>query len=343
MSLSKEKDIVKLWSVAVLLVVIFTLSLFLGRYNIPPLELLELIRKLITGQSTIEVATDNVWTVFYYIRLPRVILVTGVGAVLAITGTAYQSIFRNPLVSPDLLGVSAGSCFGVALGMVLTDNSLTTIYLLAFIFGVVAVGLAYFIAVFGKGEDIMMMVLGGILVTSLFNASISILKYLADPYEKLPGIVFWLMGGFSRTGWSEVKFTLPFMVLGITIIYILRWYLNVLSMGEEEAISLGVDAKALRLVIIVITTLMVAAAVATTGQVTWIGLVVPHIARYLIGSDHRLMLPTAALLGSTLLLLMDNLARCLTTVEIPISIITAFLGAPFFAYLLISRQESGWN
>lgn len=324
------------------LIVTFVFSLFIGRYSISPLEIKEAIGQLLQGKSPGEINFQD-WRVLYFIRLPRIILVTAVGSALAATGAVYQSIFYNPLVSPDILGVSAGAGFGVALGMLVGGGSLPLIYLLAFISGLVAVFTTYFIAVMSRGQGIMKMVLAGIVVTSLFNAMLSILKYLADPMDQLPGIVFWLMGGFSRSGWREVGVVLPFALIGLAIIFYLRWYLNVMSMGEEEALSLGVNVKVLRILLVFFSTLMVSASVATTGQITWLGLVVPHIARFMIGSDHRLMIPEAMLLGPALLLIMDNLARTLTAAEIPISIITAFVGAPFFAYLLISRGESGWS
>ncbi len=322
----------KLIIITVLTFLIMFVSLFIGRFNIP-------VMKFINGFNLNEMEQS----VFYYIRLPRILLVMGVGAALSVAGASYQSIFRNPLVSPDILGVSAGASFGAALGMILSFQSFSSIYLLAFVFGVIAVFLTYFISNLGKTNMIMMMVLSGIVVGSLFNAFISILKYMADPYEKLPGIVFWLMGGFSRTGWEEVKFAAPFIIIGIIILVLIRWYLNVMSMGEEEAISMGINVKLVRNVMVLFSTLMVAASVATVGQVSWVGLVVPHIARFIVGADHRYMVPASGLLGASFLLLMDDIARSLTGAEIPISIITALLGAPFFAYLLISQKNSGWN
>lgn len=313
-------------------IIVMFLSLFIGRFNIPFLE-------FINGFNLNEMEK----TVFFHIRLPRILLVMGVGAALSVAGASYQSTFRNPLVSPDILGVSAGASFGAALGMVLSFQSFTTIYFLAFVFGVIAVFLTYFISKLGKTNMIMMMVLSGIVVGSLFNAFISILKYVADPYEKLPGIVFWLMGGFSRTGWDELKFAAPFIIIGIVILILIRWHLNVMSMGEEEAISMGVNVKLIRRVMIFFSTLMVASSVATVGQVSWVGLVVPHISRFIVGADHRYMVPASGLLGASFLLIMDDIARSLTGAEIPISIITALLGAPFFAYLLISQKNSGWN
>ncbi|MCF8009340.1 MAG: iron ABC transporter permease [Halanaerobiales bacterium] len=322
----------KLIFIMVITFIIMLISLFIGRFDIPFLNFIKGFQ-----------LTNMEKSVFLYIRLPRILLVMGVGAALSVAGASYQSVFRNPLVSPDILGVSAGASFGAALGMILSFESFTVIYLLAFAFGIVAVLLTYFISKLGKTNLIMMMVLAGIVVGSLFNAFISILKYMADPYEKLPGIVFWLMGGFSRTGWDEVLFAAPFIITGILILIVIRWYLNVLSMGEEEAISMGVNVKLIRRVMLFFSTLMVSASVATVGQVSWVGLVVPHISRFIVGADHRYMVPASGLLGAGFLLIMDDIARSLTGAEIPISIITALLGAPFFAYLLISKRKSGWN
>jgi len=328
-SLSNKKKVIM---IALITIVIIFLSLFIGRFNIPVL-------KFISGFHLNEMEKS----VFFNIRLPRVLLVMGVGAALSLAGASYQSTFRNPLVSPDILGVTAGASFGAALGMIISLQSFTMIYLFAFAFGVLAVLITYFIANLGKSNQIMMMVLSGIVVGSLFNSFISILKYVADPYEKLPGIVFWLMGGFNRTGWGELIFAAPFIIIGIIVLFVIRWYLNVMSMGEEEAISMGVNVKLIRTVMILSSTLMVAASVATVGQVSWIGLVVPHISRFIVGADHKYMIPASGLLGASTLLIMDNIDRSLTGAEIPISIVTALLGAPFFAYLLISQKNSGWN
>lgn len=323
-----------------LLTTTIIISLFIGRYSIHPRVLFPLILQGIGMDPAL--LADGRWLVFYYIRLPRILLVSSAGAMLAMTGAAYQGIFRNPLVSPDILGVTAGAGFGVALGILLSE-SLFIIYLLAFLSGTLAVSLAYLISRLAQGGGIMMMVLGGILVTSFFNALLSLLKYLADPYDRLPGIVFWIMGSFSRTTWRELALTLPFMVLGMTAIFLMRWWLNGMAMGEEEARSLGIPVNILKSILIALSTLMVSACVATTGQISWVGLVIPHMARYLIGANHRYMIPIAALFGASFLLIMDNIARALTTTEIPISIITALFGAPFFAHLIMARRESGWH
>lgn len=337
---AKKNKPQKLLYLALLFLAIFVLSLYIGRFRISILDLAQVLGQVIRGQ---EVERAHIWSVFYHIRLPRLLLVSLVGAALSLSGATYQSIFHNPLVSPGILGVSAGACFGVALGLIYFSGSIFAIYFLAFIFGILSVLCSYFLAQIGRGGTVMTMVLSGIIITSLFNALISLLKFIADPYEELPGIVFWLMGSFSNASWAEVMFSVPLIIPCIVIILFLRWYLNILSMGDEEATSMGLNVGPMRILFIGVNTLMVAIAVATTGQVTWIGLVVPHIARFLFGADHRYMLPAAAILGSSFMLIIDNMARTLVPVEIPVSILSALIGTPFFAYLLITKRESGWK
>jgi iron complex transport system permease protein len=283
------------------------------------------------------------WSVLYYIRLPRILTVVLVGSALSISGAAYQNIFRNPLVSPDILGVSAGAGLGVALGLLYSSGSILFVYLIAFITGIAAVILTYWLSKFAGGNNTMFMVLAGIVVSSLANALVSLLKYLADPMQNLPGIVFYLMGGFSRSGWQEFYLLFPVVIISLTVILFLRWQLNIFSLGEKEAAALGVDTEKIKLIVIIFSTIMVAAATAAAGQVSWIGLVIPHIARFIVGNKYKYYLSASALLGGLSLLLMDNLARTISGAEIPISIITALIGAPFFAYLLITKKESGWN
>lgn len=338
--IEKEKNIIKLIILALLILII--ISLFLGNYDFS-FEEIEKISSHFLKFSFEELNSEAGWSVLYYIRLPRILTVILVGGALSLSGAAYQNIFRNPLVSPDILGVSAGAGLGVALGLLYTDGSILLVYLSAFIMGLLAVLLTYSLSRLADSYNNMLMVLAGIVIASLSNALLSLLKYTADPMEELPGIVFYLMGGFARIGWQEFYLLFPIILIGGIVLLFLRWQLNLFTLGEDEAASLGVDTEKIKLISVIFSTMMVSAAVAASGQVSWIGLVVPHIARFLVGTKHKYLLPASAALGAFLLLLMDNLARSISGAEIPISIITALIGAPFFAYLILTRRESGWS
>ncbi len=325
-----------------LLIALIVISMLIGNYELDFSDLTLIISDLF-GQGLQAVEDNPDWSVLYYIRLPRILTVVLVGAALSISGAAYQNIFRNPLVSPDILGVSAGAGLGVALGLLYSSGSILYVYLIAFIAGTAAVALTYWLSQLAGGKNTMFMVLAGIVVSSLANALLSLFKYLADPMQNLPGIVFYLMGGFARSGWQEFYLLLPVVLISLTVILFLRWQLNIFSLGEKEAAALGVETEKIKLIVIVFSTIMVAAATAAAGQVSWIGLVIPHISRFIFGSKYKYYLPASALLGGVTLLLMDNLARTVSGAEIPISIITALIGAPFFAYLLITKKESGWS
>ncbi|MFP4371169.1 MAG: FecCD family ABC transporter permease [Halanaerobium sp.] len=332
----------KIFITGLLLLALIFISIFIGNYDLGLADFSLILSELLSGGQ--EAVKDiPAWSVLYYIRLPRILTVVLVGSALSISGAAYQNIFRNPLVSPDILGVSAGAGLGVALGLLYSSGSIIYVYLIAFITGTAAVALTYWLSQLAGGKNTMFMVLAGIVVSSLANALISLLKYLADPMQNLPGIVFYLMGGFSRSGWQEFYLLLPVVFISLTVILFLRWQLNIFSLGEKEAAALGVDTEKIKLIVVAFSTVMVAAATAAAGQVSWIGLVIPHIARFIVGSKYKYYLPASALLGGFSLLLMDNLARTLSGAEIPISIITALIGAPFFAYLLITKKESGWS
>ncbi|RAK11846.1 iron complex transport system permease protein [Halanaerobium saccharolyticum] len=326
----------------ILLITLIVISMLIGNYELGLNDLGLILSDIFQGDLQ-AVENNPDWSVLYYIRLPRILIVVLVGAALSISGAAYQNIFRNPLVSPDILGVSAGAGLGVALGLLYSSGSMFYVYLIAFITGTAAVALTYWLSQLADGKNTMFMVLAGIVVSSLANALISLLKYLADPMQNLPGIVFYLMGGFSRSGWQEFYLLLPVVIVSLAIILFLRWQLNIFSLGEKEAAALGVDTEKIKLIVIIFSTIMVAAATAAAGQVSWIGLVIPHITRFIVGSNYKYYLPASALLGGFSLLLMDNLARTISGAEIPISIITALIGAPFFAYLLITKKESGWS
>ncbi|MBN2383672.1 iron ABC transporter permease [bacterium] len=327
-------------SLALLLVTLA--SFFIGRYHLGLESIVQILMKLF-GFPTTELVSSTEYAIFVHIRLPRILMVFFTGGALAMAGGVYQGIFKNPLVSPDILGVTTGASFGAALGILLPSGSEITIRLAAFIFGIVAVAAAYLISRLGKTSPLLMLVLSGIIVSSFFGAGLSILKYLSDPYQQLPSIVFWIMGGFQRTSWDQVNWSLPMILCGVAVMFALRFKLNPLSLGDLEARSLGMRVELIRLVFIAMATLVVAASVSVCGAVGWIGLVIPHLSRLLIGPHHGRMIPFSFVLGALFLLLMDNCARTLTPSEIPIGIITAFLGAPMFAYFLVTAKRTGWN
>lgn len=322
-----------------LLIAIFLISLTIGRYPISIRTLLNvLLSKVILINKT---WSETVEIVIFKVRLPRIIAAIVVGASLAVSGAAYQGMFRNPLVSPDILGVSAGAGFGAALGIFLSLDFFG-IQLMSFFMGLLAVILTFVLSSRARHNPTVTLVLVGILVGTIFTSGTSMLKYLADPYDKLPTITFWLMGSLSSTTPEDVIWASLPMFVGVIPLYLLRWRLNVLSFGEEEAKSLGLDTTKLRVVIILCSTLMTAAAVSISGMIGWVGLIVPHIARIIVGPNYRELIPASILLGSSYLLIVDNLARILTAVEIPLGVLTSTIGAPFFLYLLLFKK-GGWE
>ena len=264
-----------------------------------------------------------------------------VGAALAASGAAYQSLFRNPLVSPDILGVSAGAGLGAVLGIFLS-LPVAGIQLLAFGGGITTVTLVWLVAAAVRGRDaVLVLVLAGIVVGALAGAMISLLKVLADPYDQLPAITFWLLGSLAGTTGADVLGAIPTVLFGLLPLALLRWRIDILAMGDEEARALGVEAGRLRRLVIAAATLATAAVVAISGQVGWIGLIIPHAARMLVGPGFARLLPAAMLLGAGYLLLVDTLARSLAAVETPLGILTALIGAPLFLWLL-ARGRTGW-
>jgi iron complex transport system permease protein len=280
--------------------------------------------------------------VFARVRLPRVAAAALVGAALAGAGTAYQTLFRNPLVSPDILGVSSGAGFGAVLGILLS-LPVVGIQALAFAFGIAVVALVYLIAAALHGHDrTLVLVLSGVVVGALAGACISLVKILADPYDQLPAITFWLLGSLAGVKLADLAIVTPLVLIGLVPLILLRWRIGVLSLGDDEARSLGVDVTLMRLLVIVAATLMTASVVAISGVIGWIGLMIPHIARMLVGPNFARLLPAAMLLGASFLLLVDMLARTLARVETPLGILTAVLGAPFFLWLL-ARGRKTWG
>lgn len=326
--------LIKLVILILLPIAAFILSFTIGRYAITIPQLWETISSHIWGNGTLP--QSNLDTVVFNIRLPRIIAAMLVGAALSCAGAAYQGMFKNPLVSPDILGASAGAAFGACLAIYFS-SSVTVIQLAAFGCGLAAVGFACLINAKLDYDPILGLVLGGILISSLFSAATSAIKYLADANDKLPEITFWLMGSLSSINQRDVMSILAPMLIGFILLILFRWRLNVLAFGEEEARSLGVNTKQLRLIIIVASTLLSASAVSICGMVGWIGLVIPHLGRAVAGPDYRTLMPVTAILGATYLVLVDDLARCLGSVEVPLGILTAILGIPFF--VIIFKQN----
>jgi iron complex transport system permease protein len=280
--------------------------------------------------------------VFARVRFPRVAAAALVGAALAGAGTAYQTLFRNPLVSPDILGVAAGAGLGAVIGILLS-LPVAGIQALAFLGGLATVALVYLIAAALRGHDqTLVLVLSGVVVGALAGACISLVKILADPYDQLPAITFWLLGSLASIKLSDVSIAAPLVMIGLLPLAFLRWRIGVLSLGDDEAKTLGVDVSRLRPLVIAAATLMTASVVAISGVIAWVGLMIPHIARMLVGPNFNRLLPAAMLLGASFMLLVDTLARSLARVETPLGILTAVLGAPFFLWLL-ARGRKSWN
>ncbi len=329
-----------------ILPVLFFLSLFLGRYEVPPSHVVQLLAAPLVNLLPAEIAhIDSSWTaaeqnVIYLIRLPRVIAAMLVGAGLAIAGAAYQGLFKNPLVSPDILGVSSGAGLGAALAILLSAGSLI-IQISAFCFGILAVTVTCLLSRFYRRTPTLILVLSGIIVGAFFTALISLTKYLADPYEKLPAITFWMMGSLASVRYSDILLIAPPFLVAAAVLILIRWRINLLAVGDDEARALGIDTKRMSQIIILCSTMITAGAVCIAGIIGWVGLVVPHLGRMLVGPDYRKLMPVVFLLGASYMLIIDNIARNLTMAEIPLGILTAIFGAPFFAYLLRKRSV-GW-
>ena len=311
-----------------------------GRYPVSLSDLLYVIAAKLTGRAAdVPAAVENV---IWQVRGPRVLAAAMVGAALAVAGTAFQGLFRNPLVSPDLLGASSGAALGAVLGIYFSLG-VFAIQSFAFIGGLIAVAAVYAIGSAVRARDpVLVLVLTGVVIGSLLGAGVGLVKYLADPYNQLPAMTFWLLGSLAATGVPDLVPLFGPVALGTLVLLLLRWRMNVMSLPDEEARALGAPTRLLRILIIAAATLVTAASVAAAGIVGWIGLVVPHLARFLVGPSFPKLLPTTALLGGGFLLLIDTLARTLAPVEIPLGILTALVGTPFFVWLLRGARRD-WS
>lgn len=333
---NKKNNLIALGCIAVMIILIFV-SFMLGRYPVAPGDVVKILAsRVIPIEHTWEQLVE---TVLFQIRLPRVIAALLVGGSLAVAGAAYQGLFRNPMVSPDLLGASAGACVG-ACGMMLFDLKGAWITFGAFIMGMLAVGLSYILSkAVGRGGDmILLLVLCGMTVKTLFMSIVSVIKYLADTEDQLPAITYWLMGSIAKVDYHDILFFIIPFLIGFIPLMAIRWKLNILSFGEEEARSLGINVSRLRLVCIFCATLLTASVVAIAGDIGWVGLMIPHLVRFLVGPNNKKLLPLSLIVGAGFMLIVDNCCRCLLAYEIPLGVLTSFIGAPFFILILYKSR-----
>lgn len=306
-------------------------SLLVGRYALSPGQLVHMLWTRISGGAADWPISDD--KVVFAVRLPRVAAAALVGAALAVSGAAYQGMFRNPMVSPDILGASTGAGFGAAVAILLGAGYFG-ISAAAFCCGLLAVAAAWLISRLSKADQAVALILAGMMISSLFSAGTSFVKLVADTQQQLPAITYWLMGSLSSIKDKDVVFLAIPVALGMIPLFFLRWRMNLLTVGEEEAQSMGVNTRRLRGAVIVCATLLTSASVAVSGMIGWVGLVIPHFCRMLFGYDYRRLIPAGALFGAAFLLAVDDIARLVTTGELPLGILTAFVGAPLFLYLI---------
>jgi len=320
----------------ILPIIAVIIALGIGRYQIFPTEVLMSIwDHLIGGEGLGQMAETTLWNM----RMPRILLAVLVGAGLSCAGCVFQSLFANPLATPDTLGVASGASFGAALGLLL-GLGMVGVQVLSFVMGIAAVTLTW-LSGSGKGRGLSSIVLAGIMMGSLFNALVSLVKFMADTESQLPTITYWLMGGLNGAGYKTLIFGAPPIIIGIIVLYILRWRLNILPLSEDEARSSGVNIKALRIISVLCATMITASCVSMCGQVGWVGLLIPHMCRMKFGSNHMSILPASISFGAVFMIIVDTVARSATAAEIPISILTAIIGAPFFIFLM--RRSGGWQ
>ena len=311
---SENKEIIIVLILIFLPIVLFFTSFLLGRYPISPIDVIKTILCPIFPQLQV---SQTITTIVFEIRLPRIMAAIVVGAALAIAGAAFQSIFQNPLVSSDLLGVSNGAGFGAALVILISGTNLVT-QVLAFFFGMISVSITYLISRAYKAGGILVLVLSGVAISAFFSALISGIKFIADPDDKLPEIVYWLMGSLASVNLDKLLMIIVPLIIGFAILLLLRWQMNILAMGDEEAQSLGLNPSKVRLLIIIACTLLTSAAVSISGIIGWIGLIIPHVARILVGPNNKILIPASLSLGASFLLFVDNISRAWISVEISV-------------------------
>ncbi len=335
---NENKEIISIVLLVFLPIILFFASFLMGRYPVSPVDVVKTILSPIFPQLTV---SSTINTIVWQIRLPRILAALLVGASLSMAGTAFQGIFKNPLVSSDLLGVSNGAGFGAALAILFSGSGIV-IQIFAFIFGIISVSITYLISKAYRAGGILILILSGVAISAFFNSLISAIKFVADPEDKLPEIVYWLMGSLASVTMDEIIMIIIPLFIGFIILYLLRWQMNILAMGDEEAQSLGLNPSRVRLIIIAACTLLTSAAVSISGIIGWIGMIIPHMARIVVGPDNKILIPASLSLGASFLLLIDNISRVVISIEIPIGILTSIIGVPLFLYLL-RRGYSEWS
>jgi iron complex transport system permease protein len=346
-NISDAEDFSEKWKVMLLLslgaVLLLTaaLAMTIGAYKITIADVYQVLSTHLSPYQISDQLNPLQKTIVWNLRLPRILLAVAIGIGLATAGAVFQGCFRNPLVEPYILGVSSGAAFGAALGIVFPAFSFS-VQVSAFLFGMIAVLGAYSLGRIRGETPIITLILAGVIIGSVFSAMVSILKYVAHD-TALREIVFWLMGGFYYTTWKDVLIVSPVVLVCFALQWSLGWKLNILSMGDEEARALGINPEGYKLILVMMATLCTAVSVSTVGIIAWVGLMMPHAARMILGPDNRFVIPAAAMLGGIYLLVCDTLARTLTTAEIPIGILTSILGAPYLFYLLRSKGREAFG
>ena len=328
-----------IWILVILFAVIFLFSFTVGRLEVPGMQVCRILTDRFTPLNLEMTWTDAMETAVLKVRLPRILVASLVGCCLASAGAAYQGVFQNPMASPDLLGASSAACFGAALAIMLgMAKSWVTIFAFACSLGSVMMVQTISRKIRGsQNSRVVSIILAGMMISSLFTAGTSWLKLAADPFEQLPAITYWLMGSLSGVRMGDMLFALIPAAIGLVILLLLRWKMNLLAMGDEEAMTMGISTSRVRVLVMIASTLLTAASVSVSGMIGWVGLVVPHLCRRMTGNDYRYLLPASAVFGAVFLLMVDNMARTMTETEFPIGILTAFIGAPFFLYLMLGK------
>lgn len=320
-----------------LLLLAALLSVTLGRYSISVKELAGILFSKVGDVPPFWSPQQE--TILLNVRLPRIFMACLVGCCLSAAGASYQGVFQNPMASPDILGASSGAAFGAALAILLQlPRRMVTVF--AFIFSLATIALVLFISRRAKGKRVLGLILAGIMVSSLCTSGTSYIKLVADPNNILPEITYWLMGSLAKTRPDDVWFALIPMLIGLVPLMLVRWRINLLTLSDEEARTMGVNVQAVRVVVIVCATLVTAASVSVSGLIGWVGLVIPHLARRVVGNNYRALMPASMLCGALFLLVVDNVSRNALAIEIPIGILTSFIGAPFFLWLITRRGET---